>query len=129
MGHTPELLTSVELEMMNILWKLGEGSVRDVQAKLPQERKLAYTSVSTILRILEKKGILSGRKQKQGRGHTYVPLINKSSYESKSLDSLVENVFEGAPLGLVKRLIEDKKISDHELHELQKLIQKMDSNA
>ena len=54
------LLTEVELELMSILWRLGSGSVRDVMAELPEERRgLAYTSVSTVLRILEQKGFVS----------------------------------------------------------------------
>ena len=57
------LLTKTELELMNLLWDLGEGSVRDVMAALPQDRDLAYTSVSTILRILEKKEFLKSRKE------------------------------------------------------------------
>ena len=54
-----KLLTQVELEHMSILWKLGQGSVNDVLEALPKGRPLAYTSVSTILRILEQKGYLS----------------------------------------------------------------------
>lgn len=51
-------LTPVELELMQLVWKLGEVSVADVLAALPPERKLAYTSVSTVLRILEQKGVV-----------------------------------------------------------------------
>ena len=70
-----KLLTEVELELMTALWKLGEGSVADVLETLPKERKLAYTSVSTILRILEQKKVLKARKE--GRGHVYVPMLEK----------------------------------------------------
>src|SRR3954465_1050640 len=93
---TPDrLLTEVELELMSILWRLGEGTVNDVLEALPPERPLAYTSVSTILRILEKKRFLTNRKQ--GRGHAYIPLIAKPDYEKKSLDDLIDRVFEGTP--------------------------------
>ncbi len=57
------LLTKVELELMTILWRLGEGSVTHVLGELPDGRDLAYTSVSTILRILEQKKILKARKE------------------------------------------------------------------
>ncbi|HEY0706619.1 MAG TPA: BlaI/MecI/CopY family transcriptional regulator, partial [Polyangia bacterium] len=59
-------LTEVELELMTILWQLGGGTVNEVMAALPEGRTLAYTSVSTILRILEQKGVLSA--EKVGRG-------------------------------------------------------------
>lgn len=119
MPHS-ELLTAVELEIMSILWRLGEGNVREVQGALAEERALAYTTVSTVLRILEKKGIVSNRKE--GRGHVYVPQISKAQYESRSLEDILQNVFEGTPSGLIKRLIEDKKISAHELEELKNLL-------
>ncbi len=55
-------LTATELELMMILWKIGKGSVRDIMDQLPAERDLAYTSVSTIIRILEKKGFVAATK-------------------------------------------------------------------
>src|SRR5690242_526540 len=89
-----KLLTETELELMTILWRLEEGTVADVIAELPEERDLAYTSVSTILRILEQKNILKTRKE--GRGHIYTPLIKKSEYETKTVKHVVERVFDGA---------------------------------
>ena len=87
------LLTETELELMTIVWKLGEGSVADVIAYLPKGRDLAYTSVSTILRILEQKEVLGARKE--GRGHVYFPLLQKEDYEARTLKHVVEKVFDG----------------------------------
>lgn len=120
MKKQTKLLTEVELEMMNILWKKGEGTVGDVLEGLSAQRNLAYTSVSTILRILEKKGILSSRKE--GRGHLYIPKLSKENYETRSVEHLVENVFEGAPLQLIRCLIETKQITKSELAEVRALI-------
>ncbi len=114
-----KLLTDVELELMNILWKLGEGSVHDVLALMSADRKLAYTSVSTMLRILEQKKVLVSRKE--GRGHLYSPLLTKQSYESTSLHHLVENVFDGTPATLVKRLLDSEKLSNDELKSIKAL--------
>jgi predicted transcriptional regulator len=115
-----KLLTETELELMSILWRLGQGSVNDVLAELPQERDLAYTSVSTILRILEQKKILGSRKE--GRGHIYLPLVKKEEYEATSLHHLVNKVFDGEPSTLVKRLIESKDLNAEELKEIKKLL-------
>jgi predicted transcriptional regulator len=115
-----KLLTETELELMNILWKLGEGSVNDVIAELPKERDLAYTSVSTILRILEQKKIVTSRKE--GRGHIYHPLVKKEAYETTSLQHLVKKVFDGEPSTLVKRLIESKDLNPEELKEIRKIL-------
>ncbi len=113
-------LTEVELELMTILWRLEEGSVNDVLAELPKERKLAYTSVSTMLRILEQKKVLTSRKE--GRGHIYVPKLKKADYEASSVKNLVSKVFEGAPVALVKQLLDTEKLSPDELEEIRKLL-------
>ena len=115
-----KLLTDVELELMNILWRLGEGSVNDVLAELPRERQLAYTSVSTILRILEQKEVLGSRKH--GRGHIYTPCIKKDDYESKTVTHLVDKVFEGEPSALVLRLLDTTKLSEEDLKEIKKML-------
>jgi predicted transcriptional regulator len=115
-----KLLTEVELELMTILWRLGEGNVTDVINELPNDRKLAYTSVSTIIRILEQKEILGCRKI--GRGHIYFPLILKSDYESKAVKHVVDKVFEGTPLLLVKQLLNSTSLSNAEIEELKEII-------
>jgi len=117
-----KLLTEVELELMTILWRIGEGSVAHVIAELPEERNLAYTSVSTILRILEQKKILGTRKE--GRGHIYIPLLSKTDYETRTVKHIVERVFEGAPGTLVKRLLDTVFLDDQELEEIKRLIEK-----
>ncbi|MBF0363869.1 MAG: BlaI/MecI/CopY family transcriptional regulator [Oligoflexia bacterium] len=123
-NNQPEgkMLTDVELELMTILWYIGEGSVTQVMNELSQERELAYTSVSTILRILEQKEILKTRKE--GRGHVYIPLMAKAEYEAKTVKHVVDRVFEGTPVSLVKRLLDTIDISDEDLKDIKKLIAK-----
>ena len=111
-----KLLTDVELELMNILWSLKQATVKEVIEQLPEARKLAYTSVSTILRILEQKKVLQSTKQ--GRGHSYSPLIKKEDYEQKTLSHVVENVFNGAPLSLAKALLKSKNLKSTDINEL-----------
>ncbi len=117
-----KLLTETELELMTILWKLGEGSVGDVIAELPKDRELAYTSVSTILRILEQKEILTTRKE--GRGHIYIPALKKSDYEAKTVKHVVDRVFDGTPVALVRQLLDSVKLNASDLKELKELIEK-----
>jgi len=115
-------LTEVELELMTILWRIKEGSVAQVITALPKGRDLAYTSVSTILRILEQKKIVSTRKE--GRGHIYIPLMTKADYESKTVRHVVDHIFEGAPITLIKRLLDTVSINEKELEEIKDLIEK-----
>lgn len=115
-----KLLTETELELMTILWRLGEGTVAEVIEQLPKERELAYTSVSTILRILEQKEVLKTRKE--GRGHIYVPQLKKNDYEAKTVKHVVERVFDGTPVALVRQLLDSVKLNEKDLQELKKLI-------
>ena len=119
-----KLLTDVELEFMSVIWALSEASVNDVIEQLPAERKVAYTSVSTILRILEQKGVLMARKE--GRGHVYVPTFSKSDYEAVSLQHMVNKVFGGTPVALVRQLLGSVKMKPDEVAELKNLINKME---
>ena len=119
-NEEPKPLTPVELELMHIVWRLGETSVADVLAQLPPERKLAYTSVSTVLRILEQKGVV--RSRKVGRGHLYSALLGREDYEARSVRHLVETVFDGTPSALVARLVEAVPLSASDVDQLRKLL-------
>jgi predicted transcriptional regulator len=114
-------LTEVELELMNILWRLDGGTVNDVLGALPAERPLAYTSVSTILRILEQKGVLAS--EKVGRGHRYLPLVPKQDYEAFALEQVMGKVFDGQPVALVRRLVDGGQLSREDLAALQELLE------
>ncbi len=116
------LLTETELELMLILWKLQEASVHEVIAALPKKRVMAYTSASTIIRILEKKGFVSNRKE--GKAHLYSPTLAKHEYESRTLGHVMGRLFENAPAALVARLIDSHKLSAKEIAELKRLLDK-----
>jgi predicted transcriptional regulator len=122
-----KLLTEVELELMNILWQLEGGTVADVLAHLPPDRPLAYTSVSTILRILEQKEVVAS--EKLGRGHRYRPLVPKARYEAYALEHVVGRVFGGEPLALMRRLVDSAGLSKKDLAELKNLLDRKEREA
>ena len=127
-SRPPRLLTDVELELMSILWELGEGTVRQVLAKLPRRRNLAYSSVSTILRILQGKLLVKSRKV--GRSHRYRPALSKARYERRSIRHLLDKVFNGTPRAMVMRLVDDEGLSRRELEDLEQLLkEKIESLA
>jgi predicted transcriptional regulator len=113
-------LTPVELELMEILWKIGQGTVHDVMDHLPNNRKLAYTSVSTILRILEQKKILTTKKI--GRQHIYLPILSKQKFANHSVKKIVNQVFSGNSLELVAYLMNKSHLSIDEIATIQKLL-------
>lgn len=115
-----ELLTEVELEFMNELWALGEGTVRDVMERLPDDRKLAYTSGATILRILEAKEFVTSRKE--GKSHVYSPTLAKDVYQSRSLKDLSQKLFDDTPASLVAALVNDEDLTEEALGQIRALV-------
>jgi predicted transcriptional regulator len=105
---------------MTVLWRLGEGTVAAVQAGLPRQ-PIAYTSVSTIVRILEQKGYV--RSRKEGRLHVYAPVVPKQQYETVALRHVIGKLFDGAPLNLVRRLVAAEDLSPEDLAELKALLE------
>ena len=115
-----DLLTEVELEFMNELWALGEGTVRDVLERLPDDRNLAYTSAATILRILEAKEFVTSRKS--GKSHIYTPTLSKVEYQSRSLKDLSAKLFDDTPASLVAALVNDEDLSEEVLGQIRALV-------
>ncbi len=96
------LLTESELEIMHLIWDLGEANVRQVTDGLPAHQSRAYTTVATFLKILEEKGFL--RSTKQGRTIVYAPMVSRSEYEARNLRAVVHQVFRGDGRALVRQL-------------------------
>ena len=115
-----KVFTEVELELMNAIWDLGECTVKDVQEALPKDRELAYTSVATMMKILEQKGAL--KSEKKDRAHTYNALVNRAEYEGISLEHLKTNVFGGNPTSMVMRLLDNSDLSQKEIETIRGLL-------
>lgn len=115
-----ELLTEVELEFMNELWAIGEGTVRDVLDRLPDDRDLAYTSGATILRILEQKDFVTSRKE--GKTLVYTPMLAKDIYQTRSLKDLSMKLFDDTPATLVARLVDDEALTEEALGQIRALV-------
>lgn len=114
-------LTEVELEIMKVVWELERCTVREVYETLREQKRIAYTTVMTMMNILEKKGHLS--KQKQGRAFIYEPVRAKSQVISSMVDDFVGRVFDGAARPLLLNLVKDHKITQKDLEEISKLIE------
>lgn len=118
--HKSELLTSVELEFMLVLWRLGPSTVREVLEGLGGEGQRAYTSVATTLKILHDKGYLSSKMK--DRAILYQSTLTKTEYETKTLKSLAATLFNGTPTAMVARLVEDENLSDETIREIKDII-------
>ena len=112
-------LTKAEEEIMQILWDLDKGFVKDIIRELP-DPKPAYNTVSTIVRILEKKGFVYHRAF--GNAHQYYPLINKVDYTEAYVKSIMKDYFSDSFKEMVSFFTKDENISLEELEAIRKLL-------
>jgi len=104
---------------MQILWDLDKGFVKDIIQELP-EPKPAYNTVSTIVRILEKKGFVSHRAF--GNAHEYYPLVNKEDYTKAYVKSIMKDYFSDSFKEMVSFFTKDENITIEELEAIRKLL-------
>lgn len=124
-AETP-YLTRCELEVMDVVWRLGRASVQDVVDSL--ERPLAYTTVMTTLRILEqRRGVL--QRVKQGRAYIYTPVVARDEVCRSMAGELTRRLFRGSVKSLVLSLIDGDQISDSELAELKAAIATLEQQS
>jgi predicted transcriptional regulator len=114
-------LTDVEVRIMTVLWDKERASVGDVVAALKPKYPAAYSTVQTMLRILETKGYV--KHEKSGRAFIYRPLIDQRQARRRALSHLVSRLFDNSPSLLVLNVLEDDRIDPAELDRLKKLIQ------
>ena len=117
------LLTEVELELMTIIWDLGKAAVKDVASHLPKDRNLAYTTVATVMKVLEQKGFLVCHKDSYA--HVFSPLVEKHDYEKSYIEHTVDNIFDGEPVALVQRLLETTKLRKDEIQAIEDALKKL----
>lgn len=113
-------LTEAELRLMEVLWQKGPATVHQVMDSLPERTALAYNSVLTTIRILEKKGYL--RHVKDGRAHVYQPLVGRKEATRSEVRNLLNRFFKDSHELLVLNLLEDKSIDAAELKRLRELL-------
>jgi BlaI family penicillinase repressor len=113
--------TELELEILKVLWRDGPCTVRQVRAALAEGgRKLAYTSVMTMMTIMTRKGYL--KRQKDGRSYRYSPQVAEAETKQGLLGDVVERAFDGSARAVMLSLLETGDIDEAELDELRSLI-------
>lgn len=112
-------LTKAEEQVMQVLWKLKQGFLKDLMEAMPEPKPHSNT-VATMLKILIDKGFVE--YETHGRNNLYKPLISKTDYSKKTIQHYLKAYFEGSPAKLVSQFINDKKISQEELEALLKQI-------
>jgi len=112
-------LTKAEEQVMQILWQLDEAIVKDIIEKMP-DPKPAYNTVSTVVRVLEGKGIIDHKAY--GNSYVYFPLVKETEYKKFTFDKMMKNYFSNSYQSLVSFIADEKKLGLKELDELTALI-------
>jgi BlaI family penicillinase repressor len=115
-------LTDQELEIMKAIWRREKATVRDVYEEMLERRKIAYTTVMTVMRTLEQKGYLKSSQDE--RAYVYAPTRPKSQVIKGMVREFVDRVFNGSAERLVAHLLEDRRLSESELQEITRMIGK-----
>jgi BlaI family penicillinase repressor len=112
-------LTKAEEQIMQVLWKLEKGFVKDIIERLP-EPKPAYNTVSTIVRILEKKGFVAHNAY--GKTHEYFPSVSKDDYKKRFLKSFIKRYFGNSFQEMVSFFASDRDVTLREMEEIRELL-------
>lgn len=118
-------LTEAELRIMEVLWAQGPGTVQQVLDWLPAKPALAYNSVLTTIRILERKGYVE--HVKDGRAHVYKPLLERKDASRSEIRHLISRFFRDSHEELVLNILEDRGLDSGELEQLKKILQRSES--
>ena len=114
-------LTQRELDIMSVLWELGEATATEVRDRV--DPNLAYTSISSMIRTLEIKGYVSHRRG-EGKTHVYFPAIDAEAAGESALGRVLDKIYGGSPIKLLAHLMERHRLSDKELARMRDLLKR-----
>ncbi|WP_369933844.1 BlaI/MecI/CopY family transcriptional regulator [Xanthomonas tesorieronis] len=112
--------TNAERQILEVLWERKEASVREVADRLAQQRPVAYTTVLTLLKVLEKKGFVSYRTE--GRAFIYRATLSRAKARRQALEQLLKQFFNGSPDVLAQHLIDEHPLGDDEIAALRRRV-------
>ncbi|HMJ17125.1 MAG TPA: BlaI/MecI/CopY family transcriptional regulator [Gemmatimonadaceae bacterium] len=114
-------LTKREMDIMSVLWELGEATVNEVRDRV--DPNLAYTGISSMIRTLETKGYVSHRRG-EGKTHVYFPVIEREAAGESALGRVLDKIYGGSPIKLLAHLVDQHRLSDKELARMRDLLKR-----
>lgn len=115
-----EELTKAEERIMQVLWKLQKAFVKDIIDELDEEPKPPYNTISSIVRLLEKKGYVNYKAY--GKTYEYFPAISKDQYAKTTFSKLFSGYFDNSPASLLSFMVKEEKLSEKDIEEIKRLI-------
>ncbi|WP_316737720.1 BlaI/MecI/CopY family transcriptional regulator [Pedobacter aquatilis] len=115
-----EELTKTEERIMQVLWKLQKAFVKDIIDELDDEPKPPYNTISSIVRLLEKKGYVNYRAY--GKTYEYFPAITKEEYAKTTFSKMFSGYFDNSPASLLSFMVKEERLSEKDIEEIKKII-------
>jgi len=119
--------SELELQVLSVLWEIGPATVRQLRAAMPDGKQRAYTTVLSVVQVMEKKGLLV--HDRQGLAHVYRPAVKRETVLRPILRDLTRNVFGGSAARVMQFLLAGSQVSREELADIRKLLANMDGPA
>ncbi|MBC6109049.1 BlaI/MecI/CopY family transcriptional regulator [Pedobacter fastidiosus] len=117
-----EELTKAEERIMQVLWKLDKAFVKDIIEELEEEPKPPYNTISSVVRLLEKKGYVAYKAY--GKTYEYFPAISKEEYTKTTFSKMFSGYFDSSPASLLSFMVKEEKLSEKDIEEIKALINK-----
>jgi predicted transcriptional regulator len=112
--------SNLEMQVLLVLWARGPLGARQVLEELPDKKERAYTTVLSVMQVMEKKGLL--RHETEGNRHIYAPTVKKSEVLGTFLRGMVTNIFGGSAANAMQHLLQDTPVSEEEIQEMRALL-------
>ena len=112
--------SDLEMQILSVLWERGSSTVREVMESMPDGKERAYTSVLSVMQVMEKKGLLTHTSR--GVAHVYSPAMSRKKVLKPFLRKVVDEVFYGRPADMMQALLSETQVSKDELAEIRKLL-------
>ena len=112
--------SGLEMQILSVLWDNGNSTAREVMEAMPDGKKRAYTSVLSVMQVMEKKGLL--KHKNRGTSHVYSPAVDRKKIIQPFMRKILNEVFGGKPSALMQALLTETSINDSEMKQIQKII-------
>jgi BlaI family penicillinase repressor len=116
--------SDLEMQILSVLWHRGASTAREVLKAMPDGKKRAYTSILSVMQVMEKKGLL--KHSNRGVAHVYSPAVGKKKIIRPFMRKVINEVFGGRPSAMMQALLAETAVSDSEMARIQKLLEKAD---
>ncbi|HBR93236.1 MAG TPA: CopY family transcriptional regulator [Opitutae bacterium] len=118
-----------ELQILGVLWESSPLTVREVRSALTDEKERAYTSVLSVMQVMEKKGLLRREKPESGNADLWIPAVERSAVTKPLMHGLVRQLFGGRPSAVMQQLLDGDHVDAAELAEIRKLLKDYESDV